>query len=324
MQGIEKLKEIIEAHIQQLEFNKPPAELYDPISYTISSDGKRIRPVLTLLACHMFSEKIDNAILPAIGLEVFHNFTLLHDDIMDNAPVRRGLPTVHIRWNANTAILSGDAMMVEAYKLVCNAPDYCLREVLNVFSEAALGVCEGQMFDMQFENQLEVSESEYLEMIKLKTSVLLAGCLKTGALIGGASNENANLLFQFGINLGLAFQLMDDWLDVYSDPKVFGKKTGGDIVENKKTYLLIKALERAENEKKDNLLEWIDKKEFVEENKIEAVKNIYNVLGIGELTLAKAKYYSKMAFDYLEKVDAPVERKKDLIELGKYLLDRNK
>jgi geranylgeranyl diphosphate synthase type II len=324
MQGIEKLREIIEKYIQQLDFKKQPVELYEPISYTLSSDGKRIRPVLTLLACHMFSEKIKDAVFPALGLEVFHNFTLLHDDIMDNAPVRRGLPTVHEKWNASTAILSGDAMMIEAYKLVCKAPDSCLRRVLDVFSDTALGVCEGQMYDMQFESKLEVTEEEYLEMIKLKTSVLLAACLKIGALIGEASKENANLLYEFGINLGLAFQLMDDWLDVYSDPKVFGKKTGGDIVGNKKTYLLIKALENADKENKSKLLDWIDRANFDETEKIESVKKIYNELGIGELAIAKAKDYSKIAFRCLEEVDAPNEKKKVLIELGEYLLGRNK
>lgn len=324
MLGIEKLKGVIETEIQRLEFNEEPAELFDPISYTLNSDGKRIRPVLALLACQMFSEKFDDAIFPALGLEVFHNFTLLHDDIMDNAPVRRGLPTVHEKWNSNTAILSGDAMMVEAYKLVCKAPDFCLREVLSVFSETALGVCEGQMFDMQFEERSTVSEVEYLEMIRLKTSVLLAGSLKVGALIGGASQANANLLYDFGINLGLAFQLKDDWLDVYSDPKVFGKKTGGDIVENKKTYLLIKALEKADGTNKKSLLQWLEQKEFDEVEKIESVKKIYKELGVGDLTQLKVVELSNIAFECLKNVDVLDEKKKELIQLGKYLLGRDK
>ncbi|MDA3892966.1 MAG: polyprenyl synthetase family protein [Salinivirgaceae bacterium] len=324
MQGREKLREIVEAKIQLLEFKNPPAELYDPISYTLNSDGKRIRPMLTLLACQMFSEKIDDAILPALGFEVFHNFTLLHDDIMDNAPVRRGVPTVHEKWSVNTAILSGDAMMVEAFKLISKAPKQCLSEVIEVFNDTALGVCEGQMFDMQFEERSHVSEDEYLEMIRLKTSVLLAACLKAGALIGGATIENASLLYDFGINLGLAFQLKDDWLDVYSDPEVFGKKTGGDIVENKKTYLLINALERAEGRHEDELDDWINKTNFIEEDKIAAVKEIYNILGIGDLTLEKALEYSKKAFDCLNRIEVPELKKKELMELGKYLLDRAK
>ncbi len=324
MQGIETLRKLIEEKIQQLHFKKEPAELYDPISYTLQSNGKRIRPVLTLLACQMFSENIDDAVLPAIGLETFHNFTLLHDDIMDNAPMRRGLPTVHEKWSANTAILSGDAMMVEAYKLVYKAPDFCLREVLNVFSDTALGVCEGQMYDMQFESRESVSEAEYVEMIKLKTSVLLAACLKTGALIGGATKKDADYLYDFGINLGLAFQLKDDWLDVYSDPNVFGKKTGGDIVENKKTYLLIKALEKANKEQMETLRFWMQKKEFIEAEKIEAIKNIYYDLDIGNLTLKKASEYSKMAFNCLDKVNVSDDKKINLIELGENLLERIK
>lgn len=324
MQGIEKLRDLLESRIQQLEFTNEPAELYDPISYTLKSDGKRIRPVLTLLACQMFSEKIEDAIDPALGFEVFHNFTLLHDDIMDNAPVRRGLPTVHEKWNANTAILSGDAMMVEAYKLICKAPTDGLSKVLDVFSDTALGVCEGQMFDMQFENRDDVTEAEYIEMIRLKTSVLLAACLKAGALIGGASDKNAELLYDFGINLGLSFQLKDDWLDVYSDPKVFGKKTGGDIVENKKTFMLINANLKAEGSIKSDLNEWISKKDFDEEEKIASVKDIYNKLGIGDLALEKAEEYSKKAFESLNQITIPDDKKKNLIELGKYLLGRVK
>ncbi len=324
MIGIEELKETIEKHIRQLEFKNPPAELYNPIKYTINSNGKRIRPVLTLLVCQMFCKKIDKAISPALGLEVFHNFTLLHDDIMDNAPVRRGLPTVHEKWDANTAILSGDTMMIEAYKLISMAPDYCLRSTLEVFSKTASQVCEGQMFDMQFEKKNNVSEAEYIEMIRLKTSVLLAASLKIGAIIAKAPQKQADLLYEFGINLGLAFQLKDDWLDVYSDPKKFGKKTGGDIVENKKTYLLIKAFEKADNNNKKHLISWINKTEFKEAEKIASVKNIYNELNISEITLKKAEYYSQKAFDCLRKVDAPNRQKQQLTELTKYLLGREK
>lgn len=324
MIGVEKLRELIELNIQQLELNNPPAELYNPISYTLNSDGKRIRPLLTLLACQMFSENIDEAISPALGLEVFHNFTLLHDDIMDNASVRRGLPTVHEKWNTNTAILSGDVMMIEAYKLVSMSPNSYLRSVLNVFSETASGVCEGQMYDMQFEERNNVTEAEYIEMIGLKTSVLLAASLKIGALVGGASEKDADLLYQVGMNVGLAFQLKDDWLDVYSDPKVFGKKTGGDIIENKKTYLLINALQRAEGNNKVSLTEWIEKKEFDEKKKISSIKKIYNDLGIGDLTLAKASEYSEIAYNSLDKVGVPNGNKHQIIELIKYLLERDK
>ncbi len=325
MLSVEELRDIVEKNIAELDLKtKSPAELYNPILYTLGSKGKRIRPVMTLLACQMFSENIDNAILPAIGLEVFHNFTLLHDDIMDNASVRRGLPTVHKKWNANTAILSGDAMMIEAYKLIAKTPDCCLRDVNNIFNDVALGVCEGQMYDMQFETRTDVRESEYIEMITLKTSVLLAGSLKIGALIGGATSEQAELLYNAGLNTGIAFQLIDDWLDVYSNPEVFGKKTGGDIVENKKTYLLIKALELSDSSNKKELLHRIEKKNFNESEKIEAITKIYNDANIGELTIKKASEYSNKAFEYIDKLDIETEKKQNLTELIKNLLEREK
>jgi geranylgeranyl diphosphate synthase type II len=243
---------------------------------------------------------------------------------MDNATVRRGLPTVHNKWSSNTAILSGDAMMIESYKLMAKTTTHCLSAVLEVFSNTASGVCEGQMYDMQFENRDNVTEAEYIEMIRLKTSVLLAASLKVGALVGGASEKDANLLYEVGLNIGLAFQLLDDWLDVYSNPEVFGKKTGGDIVENKKTYLLINALQKAEGETKKELLSWIEKSEFVEDEKIEAIKNIYDKLRIGELTQAKALAYSQKAYDGLAQVAVAEESKQQLVELIKYLLERDK
>ncbi len=324
MLDIEVLKSKIEDEILQLEFKKPPAELYDPISYTLQNQGKRIRPLLALMACQMFSEKIEKAMAPALGIEVFHNFTLLHDDLMDEAPVRRGKATVHKKWNANTAILSGDAMMIEAYKLVSKAPNFCLREVLNVFSETALEVCEGQMFDMEFETRDDVSEAEYIEMIRLKTSVLVAASLKVGALAGKSNIDNANLLYEFGIYLGLAFQVLDDWLDAFSDPKVFGKQTGGDIVVNKKTFLLIKALEKANGKDKEELEHWIAKEQFDEQEKIEAVKNIYKKLEIDKITINKAEELSAKAFECLDKINVPESQKAQLLALGKGLLKREK
>lgn len=324
MQEIETLRSIVEDAIQKITFKNPPAELYDPISYTLQNKGKRIRPVLTLLANNMFSEKFEDAIPAALGLEVFHNFTLLHDDLMDNAPVRRGKETVHIKWNANTAILSGDAMMVEAYKLLCKTPQEKLAEVLEIFSDTASGVCEGQMYDMLFEERMDVEEREYIEMIRLKTSVLLAACLKVGAVIGGANADDAKHLYNFGLNLGLSFQLIDDWLDVYSDPKVFGKKTGGDIVENKKTYLLINALDKAEGIDRVHIESWINKSTFDEQEKINAIKEIYQKLGIDKLTLNKASVYSKIAFDELDKVSVNSEHKRALKSLGESLLSRIK
>lgn len=323
MHGVDRLREVLEARIQSIEFNGNPQELYDPISYTLQSGGKRIRPVLFLLACEMFSDKFENAIDPAIGFEVFHNFTLLHDDIMDNAPVRRGKATVHEKWNANTAILSGDAMMVEAYRLVCRAPVEHLQKILELFSDTATGVCEGQMFDMLFESRNMVTEAEYLQMIQLKTSVLLAACLKGGAIIGGANNNDADSLYQFGIHLGLAFQLKDDWLDVFGDPSVFGKTIGGDIAENKKTFLWIKALEKAEKSDKEELHFWENQSERRME-KVEAVSRLYEKLGVRRLTSQKIEELSEKAFKYLDKVNLAPERKASLYELGNQLLDRNK
>ncbi|PKP10669.1 MAG: isoprenyl synthetase [Bacteroidetes bacterium HGW-Bacteroidetes-4] len=324
MQQLERLREKVQNAMQQLSWQKQPKELYSPISYTLQSDGKRIRPLLTLLACNMFSEKIDDAIAPALGMEVFHNFTLLHDDIMDKAPVRRGMPTVHEKWNANTAILSGDAMMIEAYKLVSKTPHTILPKVLDVFSETALGVCEGQMFDMQFEKRMDVSEEEYLEMIRLKTSVLLAAALKIGALIGGASEKDANELYSFGISVGLAFQLIDDWLDSFGEEAVFGKRIGGDILENKKTYLLIKALELANPEQKKELFRWIEAVDFAAEEKIASVKEIFQTLGVDKQTQIKAENFSQDAFSHLAKLNIPNEKKQGLEILVRDLLKRDK
>lgn len=324
MQRVKEIQELVEQRISELNFDKQPANLYQPIVYILGNAGKRIRPVLTILACELFSGKAEDAIYAALGLEVFHNFTLLHDDIMDNAPVRRGLPTVHEKWNANVAILSGDAMMVEAYNLMTRVPDKNLRQVLQVFSDIALGVCEGQQYDMDFESRKQVSESEYIEMIRLKTSVLLAACLKTGAIIGGASLEDAEHLYEFGLNIGLAFQLKDDWLDVYGDAAVFGKKTGGDIVENKKTYMLIKALELAGVNEKAELDNWLSITDGNEKDKIAGVTAIYNRLNINKLALDKANSYAALAFNELEKVNASDDKKEVLRNLGKYLIEREK
>lgn len=324
MQLNDKLKEHIEKEIAKLNYSMEPKELYAPIGYTLLQEGKRIRPIFTLLACGLFSEKIEPAIKPAVGIEVFHNFTLLHDDIMDDAPIRRGNPTVYKKWGTNTAILSGDTMLIEAYKLMNKAPEKVLKSVHKVFSETAEEVCKGQMYDMQFETQKEVSIDEYLEMIKLKTAMLIAGALKIGAIIGGANDEEIKNIYKFGLNLGLAFQLLDDWLDVYSDPKVFGKQTGGDIVVNKKTYLLISAIDKADKEQAKMLNTWLAKEKFDEKEKIIAVKNIYDELKIGELTMQKAKEYSKKAFDYLEKISRNNESKQSLKQIGKELLNRIK
>lgn len=284
----------IEEEVSTLRFQSPPKSLYEPIEYILSLGGKRIRPALTLMACNIYSDEIENAIQPALGLEVFHNFTLLHDDLMDEADKRRNQPTVHKVWNANTAILSGDAMLTVAYQLMGTTEAAHLKEVLDLFTQTALEICGGQQYDMEFESRMDVSEEEYIEMIRLKTAVLLACALKTGALLGGASLEDANNLYEFGINIGLAFQLQDDLLDVYGDTATFGKNIGGDILCNKKTFLLINALKHASEEQRNTLDFWIDQKEFDAAEKIKVFTSIYNDLGLRQLTEEKIqKYYDK-------------------------------
>ena len=263
MLSFNEILEKVEHEISQLSFEYPPKSLYDPIEYILSLGGKRIRPALALMACNLYKENIDNVINPALGVEVFHNFTLLHDDLMDKADKRRNKPTVHKVWNDNTAILSGDAMLIAAYQLIGKTePDY-LKEVFDLFTETALEICGGQQYDMEFESRMDVTEPEYIEMIRLKTAVLLACSLKIGAITGGASKEDAANLYDFGINIGLAFQLQDDLLDVYGDTATFGKNIGGDITCNKKTFLLIHAFELASPEQKAVLNDWIGKTTFV-------------------------------------------------------------
>lgn len=324
MQLNEKLKTHIEKEIVKLDYSMEPKELYAPIGYTILQEAKRIRPIFTLLACGLFSKDIESAVKPALGIEVFHNFTLLHDDIMDNANIRRGNPTVYKKWGTNIAILSGDTMLIEAYKLINQAPEKVLKKVHKVFSETAQEVCEGQMYDMKFETESNVSIEEYLQMIKQKTAVLIAGALKIGAIIGNANDEEIKNIYNFGLNLGMAFQLLDDWLDVYSDPKVFGKQTGGDIIVNKKTYLLISAINKANEEQKNILNTWLVKEKFDEKQKIATVKAIYDELKIGEWTMNKAKQYSEQAFDCLNKINKNNDSKQSLKQIGKELLNRIK
>src|SRR5476651_2411466 len=262
MKQLTDLQVLISKAVDALKFPESPAELYEPISYILDLGGKRLRPSLLLMACDLFGGDVNKAIEPALAIEVFHNFTLMHDDIMDKAPLRRGKKTVHEKWNANVAILSGDAMMVEANKLMMKVDDPILRRVMDVFNETATGVCEGQQIDMSFEQRNNVLIDEYLNMIRLKTAVLLGGTLKIGAIIGGASLNDAQLLYSFGVNLGIAFQLQDDILDVYGDPEKFGKQVGGDILSNKKTYLLIKALELAKDDHLQQLNHWLSVEDF--------------------------------------------------------------
>lgn len=308
MQTFEQLLQCIEQEIQQLHFDCPPASLFDPITYTLALGGKRIRPALTLMACDLYNKDITRAIRPAIGLEVFHNFTLLHDDLMDAADMRRNQPTVHKKWNANTAILSGDAMLIAAYQLIGETTPELLKPVLDLFNQTAMEICGGQQYDMEFESRLDVTEEEYMEMIRLKTAVLLACALKMGALLGGAPAADAEKLYAFGIHIGLAFQLQDDLLDVYGDPRTFGKHIGGDILCNKKTFLLINALRLADAAQRTELMDWIARKDFDPQEKIEAVTHIYNVLGLKALTEARIEALYEEANANLRALSVSVEQ----------------
>jgi len=317
-------QEIIEKHLRGIKLPENPALLYDPIRYVIGSEAKRIRPSLALLACNLFTDLIDGSINPALAIELFHNFTLLHDDIMDNSDLRRGHPSVHKKWNINIAILSGDAMLIKAYEYISKCPGSVLSEVLAVFNKTALEVCEGQQFDMDFESNTEVTVKDYLKMIELKTSVLIAASLKIGAICGGAGERDSDLLYQFGRNLGIAFQLQDDLLDVYADPVVFGKSMGGDIIANKKTYLLISSLILAKGEILKSLNDWIRRKEFNRDEKIKVFIDIYNNLNIKELTESRIKALFGEAQLSLDKVSVSKEKKRELREFASQLMIREK
>ena len=287
MYSLKELQQIIETQLSKINLNAEPKELYEPVEYILSIGGKRLRPSLVLAAYNLFKDDVENAIFPALALEVFHNFTLLHDDIMDKADLRRNQQTVHKKWSENVAILSGDAMSIKAYELLANVPAEFLTEVLQSFNKTALQVCEGQQLDMNFENRLDVSVDEYIEMIRLKTSVLIAVSLKIGGIMGGASKNDVQKLYDFGLNLGLAFQLQDDYLDSYGDVKVFGKKIGGDILANKKTFLLIKALELSDSKNTDKLLSLIERNDIKDELKISQVLEIYNETNVASLLKEK-------------------------------------
>jgi geranylgeranyl diphosphate synthase, type II len=322
MKKLKDLQSIIEEAVTKLDIPGHPIELYEPVSYILSLGGKRMRPALLLMACDLFDGDVGAAISPALAIEVFHNFTLMHDDIMDNAPLRRGKVTVHERWGHNTGILSGDAMLVLSYQLMMKVEDHLLREVLDVFNKTALGVCEGQQLDMDFEKRPEVHVEEYLEMIRLKTSVLLGGALKIGALIGGAQIKDAELLNNFGEYLGIAFQLQDDILDVYGDPDKFGKQVGGDIRSNKKTWLLIRALELATGSQKTELENWIALKEFDNTEKVRAVTRIYDALNIRQYAEQTMETFADKAFAALDAINLPEEHKQYLRNFADGLLVR--
>ena len=311
----------INEDISSIKFNRSPESLFTPIKYILEIGGKRVRPALAIMGYNIFDDNIERAMPIAFGIEIFHNFTLLHDDLMDKADTRRGNPTVHIKWDDNTAVLSGDAMLIEAYREIAKTDKEYLPEVLSLFSDMATEICCGQQLDMEFEKRLDVSIVEYLEMIRLKTAVLLACALKCGALVAGTNKYNCDALYNFGINIGLAFQLMDDLLDVYGDPATFGKKIGGDILCNKKTFLQINALQHEDT--RNQLIEWINKKDFVESDKIKAVTDIYNQLDLKKNTEEVALAYYEKGIAFLDLVNVDYNTKKELRLLAKNLLTRN-
>ena len=315
---------LVNDYLDKLPYEREPQSLYDPIRYVLSIGGKRIRPVLMLMAYNLFKDHPEDILMPACGLETYHNYTLLHDDLMDKADLRRGHETVHKRWNANTAILSGDSMLVLAYQRMQQVPAEKLPAVLNLFTETALEIGEGQEYDMTFETRNDVTEDEYIEMIRLKTSVLLACALKTGALLADAPQEDAERLYRVGELVGLAFQLQDDLLDVYGDPAVFGKAIGGDITSNKKTYMLINAFNRANDKQRAELTRWIDAKTFNREVKVAEVTRLYDEIGIRQLCEDKINYYFQQASQTLSEVNVPEERKAQLRQYMDELLHRNK
>ena len=314
----------VNAYLANLKYERKPKGLYEPIEYVLSIGGKRVRPVLMLLSYNMYKDNPETILSSACALETYHNYTLLHDDLMDNAEMRRGHETVHKKWDANTAILSGDSMLVLAYERMAQCPKEKLAEVLSLFTETALEIGEGQQYDMEFENRTDVKEAEYIEMIRLKTSVLLACAVKMGAILADASAEDAENLYKFGEQIGLAFQLQDDFLDVYGDPAVFGKAIGGDITSNKKTFMLINAFNHATTEQKAELSKWIAATDFDANEKIAAVTRIYNEIGIDRMAKEKIEFYFEESKRYLERVNLPEERKRELVSYTNDMMKREK
>ncbi|MCQ2235761.1 MAG: polyprenyl synthetase family protein [Bacteroidales bacterium] len=321
---LESLRADIEAWVKEIQFKKEPRNLYAPILYSLSLGGKRLRPLMCVATCSLFRDDTYNARNAAMAIEMFHNFTLLHDDVMDNSMLRRGQPTVHAKWDANTAILSGDQMLIEAYKLISDVDSPAATLILDVFNKTATEVCEGQQYDMDFEKQDNVTVDQYMEMIRLKTAVLLAASIKIGALIGGANITDTNALYDFGINIGLAFQLQDDFLDVYGDEKTFGKPIGGDIIEGKKTFLLITALQDASSSQKKELLQWLNNENANRSEKIAAVTNLYDKIGVKEKTENKIDELLNKAMRMLSAMEISAEGKRFMADFVSMLVKRNR
>lgn len=322
MYSSEEILAKVNRFLEDLPYDRQPVTLYDPIRYVLSMGGKRIRPVLMLLAYQLYNDAPESILMQAAALETYHNYTLLHDDLMDNADLRRGHETVHKKWNANQAILSGDSMLVLAYERMAQCPKDKLSQVLGIFTETALEIGEGQQYDIDFEQRTDVKEEEYIEMVRLKTSVLLACALKIGATLAGAPEEDLCNLYKFGEQVGLAFQLQDDFLDVYGDPKVFGKAIGGDITSNKKTYMLINAFNHANDAQREELMRWITAKTFDREEKVAAVTRLYNEIGVDKLALDKIAYYFEQSRKYLDAVKVEEDKKTVLRQYAEKMMSR--
>jgi geranylgeranyl diphosphate synthase type II len=322
MLSLPEIQDLVSKKIDAFNRKNGKSGIYGPITYILALGGKRLRPALSIMSAQLFTDELEDSIHPALAVEVFHNFTLMHDDIMDNAPLRRGKATVHEKWNSNTAILSGDAMMIQAYELLSKTNTEKFPEIFRVFNQTALEVCEGQQQDMDFEKRTDVTLEEYLEMIRLKTSVLLAGAMKIGAILGGASKADADRMYRFGENIGLAFQLLDDYLDVFGDEAKVGKLKGGDIIADKKTYLQILALENAEGANKEIIQYWLGKKPKDPTEKVRAVTSIFLELQIDKLVLEKVKSFHQMAMADLAALEISEERKTSLRELAEQMLGR--
>ena len=323
MHALSHYQELISDYFTELHLSKEPKNLYQPIEYILSLGGKRMRPILTLMATEVFDVDCKKALAAATAVEVFHNFSLVHDDIMDDAPLRRGNETVHEKWNINTGILSGDAMLILAYQHFEEYEPKIFRDLAKLFSKTALEVCEGQQYDVDFETREDVSISEYLKMIEYKTAVLVGAAMKMGAIVAETSEENANLIYDFGLNLGIAFQLQDDYLDAFGDPETFGKQVGGDIIENKKTYLYLKAMEFSNTDEKEQLTHLFSIQPNENSDKIESVKAIFNQTKASEATQKAIQEYTFKAFETLEKLNISNDKKIMLRTFGENLMNRN-
>lgn len=323
MHSISEYQSFISNHFSAISIEREPKNLYEPIAYILSLGGKRMRPVLTLMTAEIFNSDYKKALAAATAVEVFHNFSLIHDDIMDDAPLRRGNETVHEKWDVNTGILSGDAMLILAYQYFEHYEPKIFQSLAKLFSKTALEVCEGQQWDVDFEQRDDVSIPEYLKMIEYKTAVLVGAAMKMGAIVAETSEKNANLIYDFGLNLGIAFQLQDDYLDAFGDPETFGKQVGGDIIENKKTYLYLKALEFSKKEEKEQLLHLFSIQPNDNTDKVASVKEIFNRSGASEATQEAIKNYTFKAFERLEKMDIEPEKKATLKAFGENLMHRN-